>query len=88
MLSATLQNVTDGEELRFLILDDTAVGRNAYLAVGKGVQSIDGLVGRNARHEMYKYLNVGSCEVFDFANLYLVFVNGLGDRFDKCLRSL
>ena len=37
---------------------------------------------------MYEYLNVGSCEVLDFANLYLVFIDGLGDRLDKCFGSL
>ena len=39
------QHVADGKEARFVVLNDAAVGRQVYLAVGEGVERVDGLVG-------------------------------------------
>ena len=41
------QHVAHGEEARLVVFDDTAVGREVYLAVGEGVERVDSLVARN-----------------------------------------
>ena len=38
------QYVADGEELRLVVADDAAVGRDVDLAVGEGIEGVDGLV--------------------------------------------
>ena len=38
------QHVADGEELWLVVLDDATVGRDVDLAVGKGIEGVDGLV--------------------------------------------
>ena len=38
------EHVADGEELRLVVLDHAAVGRDADLAVGEGIEGVDGLV--------------------------------------------
>ena len=38
------QHVADGEELRFVVLDDATVGRDVDFAVGEGVECIERLV--------------------------------------------
>lgn len=37
--------ITHGEEVGLLVVDDTAVGRDAHFTVGEGIEGIDGLVG-------------------------------------------
>lgn len=39
------QYITHGEEVGLLVVDDTAVGRDAHFTVGEGIEGIDGLVG-------------------------------------------
>ena len=38
------QHVVHGQELRLVVFDYAAVGRDVYLAVGEGVEGVDGLV--------------------------------------------
>ena len=73
------QHVAHGEEARLVILDDAAVGRDINLAVGEGIEGIDGLVGRCAGCELYLNLHVTGRHVDDAAGLDLPFFDGLGD---------
>ena len=70
------QHVADGKEARFVVLNDAAVGRQVYLAVGEGVERVDGLVGRYARREVHQNLHLRRRVVVHLACLYLSLVNG------------
>ena len=39
------EHVADSEELRLVVLDDAAVGRDVHLAVGEGIEGVERLVG-------------------------------------------
>ena len=58
-LGTVYQQVAHGKELRFVVLDDAAVRRDANLAVGKGIERIERLVAADARHELH--LNLDAC---------------------------
>ena len=73
------QHVADGEEAGFVVLDYAAVGRNVGLAVGEGIERVDGLVGACARRQMYQYLHLGGGIVVDAAYLDFTFLYSLGD---------
>ena len=82
------EHVADGEELRFLVLDDAAVWRDVYLAVGEGIECVDGLVARYAGHEVDQYLHLCRCEVVDVSRLYLAFFNGFLDALYETFHGL
>ena len=73
------QHVTDGEKLWFVVLDDAAVGRDVDLAVGEGVEGIDGLVTGDARSQMYLYLDAGGSKVLYLSGFDLTLLNSLYD---------
>ena len=73
------QYVADGEELRFVVLDDAAVGRDVDFAVGEGIKGIDGLVAGNTGSQMYLYLDAGSSKVLYLSGLDFTFLNSLYD---------
>ena len=76
-LGVVAQNVVHSQELRLLVLDHTGVGGQAYLAVGAGVESIDGLVRRRVVVELDDYLGVLGRIVVYLAYLDLALVVGL-----------
>ena len=73
------QHVADGEEVGLAVVDDAAVGRDAHLAVGEGIESVDGLVRRRAGRQVHQYLDVARCQVFHFAYLDFALLAGLHD---------
>ena len=75
------QHVADGEELRLLVLDNAAVGRDVDLAVGEGIEGVDGLVRRHAGRQVDEYLHLSRCQVVYAAGLDLTLLDGLGDAF-------
>ena len=86
------QHVADCQELRLVVLNDTAVGRDIDFAVGEGVESIESLVARNARSQLDLYLYFGSCQVLHMTSLDLALLDsfkntvnyrfcGLGERY-------
>ena len=77
------QHVADGEELRFVVLYHTAVGRDIHLAVGEGIEGVECLVGRHSRGEVHLYLDLGGSVVIHLARLYLTLLDGLEDRVDE-----
>ena len=42
------EHVGNRQELRLVVLDDTAVGGDVYLAIGECIECVDGLVARHA----------------------------------------
>ena len=74
------QHIAYGEELWFVVLDHAAVRRDAYLAIGKGIEGVDGLIARYAWCQVYLDFNLGSSEVFNLTGLDFSFLDGLYDR--------
>ena len=73
------QHVAHGEEVGLLSVDDAAVGRDAHLAVGEGVEGVDGLVRRRARRQVHQYLDAARCQVLHLAYLDFALLAGLHD---------
>ena len=88
VINRVAQHIADGEELWFVVLNNTAVGRDIHLAVGEGIKGIESLVGRHSRGEMHLYLHLCSSIVIYLTCLYLAFFDGLEDRVDESGRSL
>ena len=66
-----------------VVYDATAWG-DAYLAVGKGIERVNGLVARYSRCQVDKNLHLVRCVVVNLAYLYLSVVNSLKYRlYDK-----
>ena len=82
------QHVAHGEEARLVVFDDTAVGRDVYLAVGEGVERVDSLVGRHARRQVNLNLHLGSRVVVHLLSLYLAFLDSTQNGVDERRRSL
>ena len=74
------QHIAHGEELWLVVLDHAAVRRYTYLAVGKGIEGVDGLIARYAWCQVYLDFNLGCCEVFNLTGLDFSFFDGLYDR--------
>ena len=88
MVGGMAQQIAHGEELRLVVHDDAAVGRDVYLAVGEGIEGIDGLVAAHARCQMELYLYVAGCQVVNAAHLYLSFRDGFEDGLLETVGSL
>ncbi len=56
---AVAEHIADGEELRLVVLDDAAVGRDVDFAITEGIEGIHRLVGGSAWSEVYENLHVG-----------------------------
>ena len=70
------QHIADSEEFRLVILDHATVRRDTYLAIGEGIEGINGLVRRDTWGQMHLYLHVGSRQVLYLPGLDLTFLNG------------
>ena len=66
----------------FVILDHTAVRRDADLAIGKGIQGINGLVGRDTRSQMHQNLHLPSGIIIHLLDLDLSLLVGFQDGID------
>ena len=74
--------MADGEEVRFLVVNDAAVGRDAHFAVRKCIKGIDCLIGRGARCQVDQNLDVGRRIVVYLAYFYLSFIDSFQDGVD------
>ena len=83
VIDGVAQYVTNGEKLRFVVLDDTTVGRDVHLAVGEGIEGIEGLVGRNSGSKVHLNLDLGGCVVIHLACLDFSLLDGLEDGIDE-----
>ena len=81
------QHVADGEELRLVVTNDAAVGRDIDFAVGEGIERINGLVAADARRQMHLNLHLGRCQVCHVTRFNLALLNGLGDALAECGNS-
>ena len=75
------EDIADGEELRFVVLNDATVRRNVYLAVGESIEGVKSFVGRRSRCQLHLYFHVSRRVVVNVTSLYLAFVDG----FKYCL---
>ena len=85
---AVAQHVAHGEELRLVVLDDAAVGRDVDFAVAEGIEGIHRLVARCAWGEVYEYLHVGGGHVIHLACLDFSLLHRLGDGVDEAAGGL
>ena len=74
-----LQHVADSQELRFVVFYHAAVRRDIDFAVSEGIERINRFVARDARCEVYLYLDAGGGEVLHLACLDFTFLYGFGD---------
>ena len=81
------KNIADGKELRLVVLDDAAVGRDVDLAIAEGIEGIHGFIGRCARCQMHENLYVGRGDVFYLSCLDFSLFHRLGDAFDEAHRG-
>ena len=88
MLHRAAQHVAHRDKARLAVLDDAAVGRNLDLAVGEGVEGVDGLVRRRAGLQMDDDARLARGEVFDVAHLDLALLHGLDDGGDEGVGGL
>ncbi len=77
------QHIADGEELRLVVLDDAAVGRDVDFAVAEGIEGIHGFIGRCAWSQMHEDLHVGRGNVIYLSCLDLSLFHRLGDGVDE-----
>ena len=82
MLYREAQQFADGGEDRFLVLHHAAVRRYIHLAIGEGIECIDGLVGRTARCQLYLYACFFRREIIHLAHFDLAFLYGAHDGLD------
>ena len=70
-----------------LVDDDAGIGRNRHLAIGEGIEGVDGLVGRHTGIEVDDNLALLGCVVVDLLNLDLTLVVALHDALDDAARG-
>ena len=87
VLGADAQQLAHAEEAGLLVVDDAAVGRHAQLAIGEGVERVDGLVGRHARRQVHLYFHLFGREVVRLAYLDFALLAGADDALDELARG-
>lgn len=77
MFGADFDEVVDGDEAGFVVMDDDGVGGEGEFAVGEGVEGLDGLVGIDARGEVDQDFDFSGGVVFDAEDFdFALFVGG------------
>ena len=82
-VNAMSEHIAHGEELRLVVLDDAAVGRDVDFAIAEGIECIHRFVRRSARSKMYEDFNICRCDVFYLASLDFSLFYRLGNAFDE-----
>ena len=83
VVHAALEHVAHGEEHRLAVVDDAAVGRDAFLAVGAGIEGVYGLVARSARLQMHQNLHRSGRHILHLAHLDLALLRGFQYAVDE-----
>ena len=87
-LGTTTQNLAHTNKAGLLVADNTGIGRDTNLAIGKGIECINGLVGRLITRHLDYQLNILGCVIVNVANLNLTslvcFDNRLLDTLGGC----
>ena len=71
------------EEMRLLVLDDAAVGRDVHFAIRKGIKGVQRLVRRGSGGEVYQYFHLVGGIVVYLAHLDFPFFYGFQYRVDE-----
>ena len=77
------QHLADGEEAGLAVVDDAAVGRDADLAVGAGIECVDGLVGADTGLQVDEDLHAGGRHVLDLADFDFPLLGSFQDAVDE-----
>ena len=77
MFGADFDEVVDGDEAGFVVVDDDSVRREGEFAVGEGVEGLDGLVGVDARGQVDQDFDFSGGIVFDAEDFdFALFIGG------------
>lgn len=77
VFGADFDEIVDGEESGFVVVDDDGVGGEGEFAVGEGVEGLDGLVGVDAWGEVDEDFDFSGGVVLDTEDLdFALFVGG------------
>ena len=82
-VGVALQYVAHRQETGLALVDDAAVGRDADLTVGAGIQRVDGLVAAGARGQVDEYFHARCRQVFHLPDLYLALLGSLQNAVDE-----
>ena len=80
VLGRAAQDLRNPEEVRLLVPDDARVRGDRHLAVGEGVERVDGLVRRLVGRDLNDDFDLVGRIVVDLSDLDLALVVGLDDR--------
>ena len=80
MLGRAAQDFAHAQEMGFLLPDDAGVGRDRNLAVGEGVEGVDGFVARLVGRNLDDDFDLVGRIVVDLPDFDLALVVGLDDR--------
>ena len=80
MLGRAAQDLAHTQEMGFLLPDDAGVGGDRNLAVGEGVEGVDGFVARLVGRNLDDDLDLVGRIVIDLPDFDLALVVGLDDR--------
>ncbi len=77
MFGADFDEVVDGDEAGFVVVDDDSVRGEGEFAVGKCVEGLDGLVGVDARGQVDQDFDFSGGVVFDAEDFdFTLFIGG------------
>ena len=88
VIDRTAQHIAHRKELRQMLVDNAAVRADADFAIREGIEGIDGLITRYARHQVYEYLHVCRGVVVHLSCLYLSLIDCFQDRVNQGCRRL
>ena len=63
-----LEHLAHRDKTWLVVVDDAAVGRNAHLAIGEGIECIDGLVARHAGRQVDEDFHLFGSEILNLPN--------------------
>ena len=87
VISIVFQDLVHGEEHRLVVPDDAGIGRNLGLALGEGVQRVDGFVRRDIGGKMNHNFHFVGGHVFNLLDVDFLLVLGLEDAVDDGVRG-
>ena len=76
------QHIANGQEVRLVILNHAAVGRDVDLAIGEGIKRINRLIRRDTRCQVHQDLYLLRRVVVHLLDFDLTLVVGLQDALD------
>ena len=77
------EHIAHADKSGRLVVNHTAVRRNANLTIREGIEGVDSFVGTCARHKVYEDFHISRRHIFHLAHLNLTLLGSLQNAFDK-----